>query len=79
MLLSDVAHVRHLEVKCTRCPRHGKLLVAGLLERFGPDAALPEVLRSLAEDCPQHQSPNLAHQCDVMSPTLSKISPRPDR
>jgi hypothetical protein len=41
-----------LEVACSRCERRGRLNVAGLIERHGADARLPDLLETLAADSP---------------------------
>jgi hypothetical protein len=37
-----------VRIECERCGRAGRYRLAGLIERFGPDAALPDVLIALA-------------------------------
>ena len=36
------------EIDCERCDRAGSYRLNGLVERFGADAALPDVLEALA-------------------------------
>jgi hypothetical protein len=52
--LGDIAIGRTwLEVRCSRCTRHGRLRIARLLAEHGADAAGPDVLRALTADCPK--------------------------
>jgi hypothetical protein len=37
-----------VRIECTRCGRSGRYALSGLIERFGADAALPDVLMELA-------------------------------
>jgi hypothetical protein len=37
-----------VRIECPRCGRTGRYALAGLIGRFGPDAALPDVLMDLA-------------------------------
>ena len=37
-----------VRIECERCGRAGRYARAGLIERFGADAALPDVLMDLA-------------------------------
>lgn len=39
---------RVVRIECSRCGRAGRYVLAGLIERFGADAALPDVLMDLA-------------------------------
>jgi hypothetical protein len=43
-----------LEVACSCCERRGRLNVAKLIERHGPDTRLPDLRVILAGDCPAH-------------------------
>jgi len=35
-----------LEIRCSRCDRHGRLLVARLLAEWGPDASIRDIMQS---------------------------------
>lgn len=37
-----------VRIECPRCGRAGRYALVGLIERFGADAALPDVLMDLA-------------------------------
>lgn len=55
-------HGDPVEVVCPRCGRAGRYRLASLLTRFGPDAAMPDILRALA-DCPDAAS--MSDPCQV--------------
>jgi hypothetical protein len=46
-----------LEVACSHCERRGRLDVAKLIERHGPDTRLPDLREILAGDCPRASAP----------------------
>ncbi|MGZ9129896.1 MAG: hypothetical protein ACXW4Z_19145 [Candidatus Binatia bacterium] len=58
-----------LEIRCSKCERHGRERVARLIDRFGRDARLPDLRHQLAGDCP-HRSAALYGRCDVYFPQL---------
>ena len=49
-------NVDHLEVRCTRCPRHGRYRVAHLLAKHGVDIGLPALASLLAADYAQRRA-----------------------
>jgi hypothetical protein len=70
--LGDVAIGRTwLEVRCSRCPRHGRLRISRLIVQHGADAAGPDVLRALTADCPKREAFNLHDRCDPFVPGLA--------
>jgi|HubBroStandDraft_6_1064221.scaffolds.fasta_scaffold315375_4 hypothetical protein len=46
-------HLEMLEIGCRKCDLYDRLSVARLIEEYGADQAMPELLRSLAADCPR--------------------------
>jgi hypothetical protein len=42
-----------VELTCDGCARRGRYRKAALVERFGSQAGLVDVLRFLSQDCPQ--------------------------
>jgi len=55
---------------CDRTERHG---LAGLVRRYGPAAALPEVLAALAADCPRREDWRSTGPCGAGFPELTKL------
>jgi hypothetical protein len=51
-----------LRLACRGCRRHGQYRVDGLLERFGPEIALPDLQHELAQ-CPRRGS--MSKPCQV--------------
>ena len=67
--LSAIARrTRLLEVRCSRCPRAGRLSVARLLAQYGPDAGLP---MDLMGDCPRRHG-GWYERCDIYWPQLTE-------
>jgi hypothetical protein len=62
--------IRLLEVRCTKCDRHGRVPVARLIERYGREARLPDVRHQLAGDCPRRNAA-VYERCDVYFPQLA--------
>jgi hypothetical protein len=60
-------HTRLLEIRCSRCPRAGRLSMARLLERHGADAGLPTA--DLIGDCPKRDA-GLYEKCNLYYPQL---------
>ena len=42
-----------IEIVCDRCERRGRYRKATLLERYGGDVVMPEVLARVSADCPK--------------------------
>jgi hypothetical protein len=61
----------HAWSRCGRCERHGRLHLARLIAQHGADAALPDVLRAIAGDCPKREAFNVHDRCDVYVPVLA--------
>jgi hypothetical protein len=71
-LLGDLGgRLQWLNVRCGRCPRHGRLRIARLLAEHGADAAGPDVLRALVGDCPKREAFNIHNRCDPYVPGLA--------
>ena len=71
MTLGDlVGRVERLEIRCTRCPRHGRVKLAKLIADHGADLGLPELAVRLAADCPKAQATSPAERCFVIFPQL---------
>jgi hypothetical protein len=47
------ARAEWLAIACRKCERKGRLRLAGLLERYGPDYPMTQLRRDLAGDCPE--------------------------
>jgi hypothetical protein len=59
-----------LEVACSHCERRGRLNVAGLIERHGANARLPDLREILAADCPRARAVAIHERCGVHYPQL---------
>ena len=60
-----------VEVQCPRCERRGRYAKAGLVERFGPDMRLPDLLRRLSPDCPTRGRAGI-ESCAAIYPVLAE-------
>lgn len=61
-----------LSVVCDRCGRQGRLQVPALIERHGPDMAMPDLAWHLAGDCPKRHGLSL-NRCSVHFPELGDL------
>jgi hypothetical protein len=66
VLLRDYSAGEVVRVTCRRCDRAGRYRLAGLVERFGPAAGLPDVLEALAADCPQRDVNRFGDPCGAL-------------
>lgn len=57
-----------VRLSCRKCGREGRYRRSTLVERFGPEARMPDVLRVLA-DCPRYG--NTGDPCQAIYPDLS--------
>ena len=57
-----------IRISCAKCGRRGRYRRATLIERFGPDMALPELWHVLAQ-CPRRN--NASDPCMVVFPDLT--------
>jgi hypothetical protein len=58
-----------VRIACAKCGRAGQYRRATLLERYGPDMAMPELRHELAQ-CPRRHTMN--DPCMVIFPDLAK-------
>ena len=69
--LGDLEGTLHLlDIRCTKCDRHGRERIARLIDRFGRDARLPDIRHQLAGDCPRRNAA-VYERCDVYFPNLT--------
>jgi hypothetical protein len=76
ILLGDwIGKADSIEFACNRCSRTGRLTVVGLLDRFGADAPMTEVLAALSADCPRRLNPSqaLTDLCGIHTPQASRL------
>jgi len=68
-----------VRIACRFCKRSGAYRLARLAEKFGADAAVDDVLRQLAADCPHwKRSARWNDGCGVYLPDLDWPPPPPD-
>jgi hypothetical protein len=70
-----VGKLAMLDVACRKCERRGRLRLAGLIERYGADAALPDLRQKLAGDCPSAEAVSLYDRRGVHFPQLPALRP----
>ena len=64
-----------IEVECKKCGRHGRYRKATLIEKYGSDTVLPDLLAMLASDCEFRNK--LGNQgCGALYPALSRAQKR---
>jgi hypothetical protein len=61
-----------VRIECERCSRAGRYALARLIERFGADAAGPDVLMELAA-CERRK--NFSQPCGARFPDLAALPP----
>ena len=68
--LGDHAAAGHrtLILSCRRCPRRGRYNLARLIERYGADMGLPQLMTALSADCPRQQSVGIYDRCGIHLP-----------
>jgi hypothetical protein len=62
-ILSDYDPNRMVRVACEKCGRAGQFRASTLMDRYGRDAVLPDVLRKIAE-CPR--AANMSDPCGAI-------------
>jgi hypothetical protein len=74
-----VGQIECLEIRCTRCLRHGRVMLDKLLREHGPDLPMPELAVRLAAACPKTNTTDPTDRCFVIFPQLVKLAtiPRP--
>src|SRR3954470_23592064 len=73
-----VGRIERLEIRCTRCPRHGRLLLVKLIAEHGLDLPMPELAVRLAANCAKAQATSSAERCFVVFPQLLNLSASPN-
>ena len=64
-----------IEVECKKCGRHGRYRKATLIEKYGSDTVLPDLLALLASDCEFRNK--LGNQgCGALYPALARVQKR---
>ena len=64
-----------IEVECKRCGRNGRYRKAALIEKYGSDIVLPDLLALLASDCEERTS--LGNRgCGAIYPALGRVEKR---
>jgi hypothetical protein len=72
-------HLAMLKIGCRKCERHGRLRVARLIEEFGAEKGLNELLATLAADCPRQDAHSIYDRCGACYPQLASIFCRDPR
>src|SRR5215813_13441702 len=62
------AGYRTLPVACRRCERRGRYNVRRLIERYGRDYSLHQLMADLSADCPKQQSVSIYDRCGIHLP-----------
>ena len=74
LTIKDFPTVR-IEVECKKCGRHGRYRKATLIEKYGSDIVLPDLLALLASDCEFRNK--LGNQgCGALYPALGRVQKR---
>ena len=61
-----------IEIECKQCDRHGRYRKAALIEKYGSDIVLPDLLSLIAGDCEERTS--LGNQgCGAIYPALGRV------
>ena len=68
-----VGRLDRLELRCRRCPRHGRLGLARLIADHGAGTGLPDVAARLAAGCPEAETPDPGERCFVHFPRLLEL------
>jgi len=79
--VGDVAarDVAMIEIRCSRCDRHGRLSVARLMAEWRADASIRDVMHEQIGSCPHRNDTRLYTRCDPYCPTLAQLfSPYPE-
>ena len=64
-----------IEIKCKKCGRHGRYPMAALIENYGSEIILPDLLGLIAGDCGIRGG--LAYQgCEAIYPAPSRVQTR---
>ena len=64
-----------VEIECKQCGRHGRYPKAALIDKYGNNIRLPDLLALLAGDCDKRTA--LGNQgCGAIYPALSRVQKR---
>ena len=70
--LRDVAErISVIDIRCTKCDRHGRMKLSTLIERYGADLAVPDLRTTLNAGC-EHANAMINQQCDLFFPQLTR-------
>ncbi len=73
ILLGDLAgRIDRLEIRCSRCNRHGRVWLSKLIEQYGADMRGPEFAVLLAKDCPKANA-HWGKRCWIYFPQMTKL------
>jgi hypothetical protein len=62
--LGEVAQrIDMLDIRCSRCDRHGRLNITRLLAEHGPETPIAEVMRAQIGDCPKRDDAQIQNRC----------------
>jgi hypothetical protein len=67
-----------VDIRCRRCPRHGRLSTARLIRDYGRDAPVRLLFPDLGKTCPNWQSASPYDSCSLGCDQLVGIHRRPD-
>jgi len=75
ILLGEVAarDVAMIDIRCSRCERHGRLSVKRMMARYGPDASLRDIMHEQIGSCPHRNDTQLYTRCDPYCATLVQL------
>ena len=60
-----------ITVRCESCGRLGRYRRATLIEKFGPDGSMPDILNIITADCDRHGR-HLTDRCKAIYGELSR-------
>jgi len=62
-----------LDIRCSRCDRHGRLSVKRLLAEWGPDASIRDIMHAQIGSCAHKDDSQIYTRCDPYCPTLVEL------
>ena len=65
-----------IEIECKQCGRHGRYRKAALIEKYGSDIVLPDLLALIAGDCDQRKALLGNRGCGAIYPALARVKKR---
>ena len=65
-----------VEIECKQCGRHGRYPKAALIEKYGSDIVLPDLLALIAGDCDQRKALLGNRGCGAIYPALARAQKR---